>query len=166
MVHPLQQKQYVNPSGQPVYLTQVTEKSYDSTYEHLRGSIPIMPMPLAVFCCIWNFVFPGMGELNILHLYRGLNRGATTETWIIFCAFISGTVMASFCVFCCANPGQSAGGKFGCFCLNFWIGWLQLFTVWIFLIGWIWSIMWGWAFIALSGDEKVIDNIIILRISN
>ncbi|XP_039260046.2 protein stum homolog [Styela clava] len=111
-----------NNAGQQVYVSQVT-KVNRSTYDDLRGAIPIMPMPLAITCCVLNFFLPGIG-----------------------------TITASFCVFCCANIGQSAGGKMGCFCLNFWIGWLQLFTVWLFLFGWIWSIMWGWAFVAASAE--------------
>lgn len=122
-VIPVQQGYYTtNAQGQQVFVTQVTSTS-KSTFEDLRGAIPIMPMPMAILCFILNCIIPGIG-----------------------------TVTASFTVFCCANVGQSAGGKIGCFCLNFWIGWLQLFTIWLFLLGWIWSIMWGWAFIAASAE--------------
>ena len=64
---------------------------------------------------------------------------------------LTGTIIAGFTVFCCANRDQSMGGKFGTMCLNFWVGWLQAGTVWIFFLGWVWSIMWGAAFIGMSG---------------
>ncbi|XP_071492645.1 protein SPEC3-like [Diadema antillarum] len=88
-----------------------------------RAAIPAMPIALAVVCLILNIFLPGIG-----------------------------TIVAGFSVFCCANPGQSDEGKVGTMCLNFWVGILQLFLVLIFFIGWVWSIMWGVAFIALSAD--------------
>lgn len=88
-----------------------------------RAAIPAMHIAMAVICCIFNVIFPGLG-----------------------------TIFAAFSVFCCANRDQSMGGKFGTMCLNFWIGWLQAGTVWIFFLGWVWSIMWGAAFIGMSDE--------------
>ncbi|XP_038075709.1 protein SPEC3-like [Patiria miniata] len=88
-----------------------------------RAAIPSLHIVAAVICLILNIFLPGIG-----------------------------TIAAGFSVFCCGNPGQSQSGKFGTFCLNFWVGILQLLTCWIFLVGWIWSIMWGAAFLGLSAD--------------
>ena len=63
----------------------------------------------------------------------------------------TGTIFAGFSVFCCANKGQDPAGRVSCLCINFWVGILQMGTVWFFLLGWIWSIMWGAAFLGMSG---------------
>uniref|UniRef100_H2Y0U8 Uncharacterized protein n=2 Tax=Ciona intestinalis TaxID=7719 RepID=H2Y0U8_CIOIN len=55
--------------------------------------------------------------------------------------------MASFSVICCAEVSQKSSGKGGTFCLNFWVGWLQMITVFFVLFGWVWSIVWGVAFV-------------------
>jgi len=88
-----------------------------------RAAIPEMHIAAAIICLILNIFFPGIG-----------------------------TIVAGFCVFCCGNPGQSGGGKVGTFCINFWVGLLQIGTVWFFLLGWIWSIMWGAAFLGMSAN--------------
>ncbi|XP_071490529.1 protein SPEC3-like [Diadema antillarum] len=88
-----------------------------------RAAIPAMHIGMAVFCLLLNIFFPGIG-----------------------------TIVAGFSVFCCGNPGQDGAGKVGTMCLNFWVGLLQLGTVWFFLLGWIWSIMWGAAMLGMSAD--------------
>ncbi|XP_076813359.1 uncharacterized protein LOC143459924 isoform X1 [Clavelina lepadiformis] len=53
------------------------------------------------------------------------------------------------------------GGRFGTFCINFWVGIAQLLLVGFFFLGWIWSIIWGYAFIALaaaSSDRQVVST--------
>ncbi|XP_793071.1 protein SPEC3-like [Strongylocentrotus purpuratus] len=87
-----------------------------------RAAIPAMPMVMAVFCLIFNILVPGLG-----------------------------TIIAGFSVFCCGNPGQSGLGNCGTMCLNLFVGLLQLVLTVIF-VGWIWSIMWGVAFIGMSHD--------------
>ncbi|XP_071962884.1 protein SPEC3-like [Antedon mediterranea] len=117
------------PYGQPPpqqaggTVTTVTVVQTEQKPNACRAAIPAMHIAMAVVCLIFNIFIPGFG-----------------------------TIMAAFAVFCCANTGQSGGGKVGTFCLNFWVGLLQLATCWIFLIGWIWSIMWGAAFIGMSAD--------------
>jgi len=88
-----------------------------------RAAIPALHIAAAVVCLIFNIFFPGIG-----------------------------TILAGFFVFCCGNPGMDGAGKVACFCINFWVGCLQIGTVWFFLLGWIWSIMWGAAFIGMSAD--------------
>jgi len=88
-----------------------------------RTAIPALHIAAAVLCLIFNIFFPGIG-----------------------------TIIAGFAVFCCGNPGQNEGSKVGTMCINFWVGILQIGTVWFFFLGWIWSIMWGAAFIGMSAD--------------
>lgn len=88
-----------------------------------RQAIPALHIAAAVLCLIFNIFFPGIG-----------------------------TIIAGFAVFCCGNPGADGGSKVGTMCINFWIGLLQIGTVWFFFLGWIWSIMWGAAFIGMSAD--------------
>jgi len=90
-----------------------------------HSSIPKLPMCLAVVLLIVNIFLPGIG-----------------------------TIIAGFSVFCCGNIGESGSSKLGIFCINFWVRLAQLCTVPIFLIGWIWSIMWGVAFITNAGAAE------------
>ncbi|XP_022101394.1 protein SPEC3-like [Acanthaster planci] len=113
----------VNQQQQPVPGQVVTVVVQERKPNACRAAIPSLHIVAAVICLVLNIFLPGIG-----------------------------TIVAGFSVFCCGNPGQSGGGKFGTFCLNFWVGVLQLLTCWIFLIGWVWSIMWGAAFIGLSAD--------------
>ncbi|CAK8672240.1 unnamed protein product [Clavelina lepadiformis] len=118
MVNPNPPQGGYYPQPPPNPVTYVTQ----TTTMHagsLQSSIPIMPMCLAIILCIVNCLIPGFG-----------------------------TIIASFTVFCCANVGQSGSSNCGVFCLNFWIGWAQMFTVFFFLAGWIWSIIWGVYFIS------------------
>ncbi|XP_052781139.1 uncharacterized protein LOC128217792 [Mya arenaria] len=86
--------------------------------------VPALPMPVAIFCCILNFIIPGFGSM-----------------------------CASLCVFCCARTDDmTCGDKFGSCCTMFGIGMLQLLLVACFLVGWIWSCIWGITFIGMSAE--------------
>jgi len=40
----------------------------DVLVEHnsvMRGAIPCLPVPLAWFCLVWNFLLPGTGTINL-----------------------------------------------------------------------------------------------------
>lgn len=40
----------------------------DVLVEHnsvMRGAIPCLPVPLAWFCLVWNFLLPGTGTVNL-----------------------------------------------------------------------------------------------------
>jgi len=90
----------------------------------MRKAIPQMPVWLAVICLILNIFVPGFG-----------------------------TIVAGFCVFApCTNVGADNVDNVATFCVNFFVGAAQLLTCWIFFLGWIWSILWGVAFMAMSGD--------------
>ena len=62
-----------------------------------------------------------------------------------------GTIISGFLALCgAANPDSHSHSKIATFCVNFWVGLLQLATVIIFLLGWVWSIIWGIMFITQS----------------
>ncbi|XP_078492930.1 protein SPEC3 [Ciona intestinalis] len=84
-----------------------------------------MPMWCAVTCLFVNCLLPGFG-----------------------------TIMASFSVICCADVSQKNSGKGGTFCLNFWVGWLQMITLFFVLFGWVWSIVWGVAFVQAAAKRN------------
>ncbi|XP_053377593.1 protein SPEC3-like [Mercenaria mercenaria] len=89
-----------------------------------RIAVPAMPLPMAIFCCVLNFLIPGLG-----------------------------TAIAGLSMFCCArNEAMDALDKFfGC-CVNAGIGCLQMLTALFCLIGWVWSCVWGYYFIFSSSE--------------
>ncbi|XP_071163938.1 uncharacterized protein [Mytilus edulis] len=99
-----------------------------------RKYIPAMPMPLAVICCILNFLVPGIG-----------------------------TIIAGFCVCCCArNEDMTCCDKFCSFFLSVLFGLLQIILAPILFVGWVWSCFWGVSFIGMSKeyyhDNKPFDD--------
>lgn len=89
-----------------------------------RVAVPAMPMPLAILCCVLNFLIPGLG-----------------------------TILAGFSVCCCSrNEDMSTGSRVGSFCISFAIGLLQLLTTLLLLLGWIWSCVWGVFFLGMSAE--------------
>ncbi|XP_071084060.1 calcium-binding protein P-like [Haliotis cracherodii] len=89
-----------------------------------RLAVPAMPMPLAVVCCVLNFLVPGLG-----------------------------TVVAGTSSFCCArNEDMDGSSRCGSCCIGLGIGFLQLLTTVTCLIGWVWSCVWGVFMIAMSAE--------------
>lgn len=89
-----------------------------------RVAVPAMPMPLAILCCILNFLVPGLG-----------------------------TIIAGFSACCCSrNEDMSAMAQLGSCCISFSIGLLQLLTTALLLFGWIWSCIWGVFFLGMSAE--------------
>jgi len=68
---------------------------------------------------------------------------------------ITGTFISSFATCCCSKLDHPERG----YCTHFWVNlsvaWLQIFTVWMFLFGWIWSIAWGVQFIIKSSKKFI-----------
>lgn len=96
-----------------------------------RYVVPALPMPVAILCCILNFIVPGLGSMA-----------------------------ASVCVFCCAKTeDMTCREKCGSCCTVFGIGVLQLLLVACFLIGWIWSCIWGVTFIGMSASYYNADDL-------
>ncbi|XP_052782133.1 TM2 domain-containing protein DDB_G0277895-like [Mya arenaria] len=89
-----------------------------------RIAVPAMPMPIAVICCILNFLVPGFG-----------------------------TMLAGFSVCCCSrNEDMDCCSKFGSCMMSVGIGLLQLITTALLLLGWIWSCFWGVFFLGMSSE--------------
>ncbi|KAL4226545.1 hypothetical protein ACF0H5_014530 [Mactra antiquata] len=92
--------------------------------------VPALPMPVAVVCCILNFVVPGLGSMT-----------------------------AGICLLCCGDTADmSCCEKCRSCCTVFGIGLLQLLLVAFFLVGWIWSCIWGITFIGMSAQYDDYDQ--------
>ena len=67
-------------------------------------------------------------------------------------------MIASVGVLCCAKTeDMNFKEKCGSCCMVFGIGILQLLLVACFLIGWIWSCIWGITFIGMSSKPKLMS---------
>ncbi|CAJ0606271.1 unnamed protein product, partial [Cylicocyclus nassatus] len=93
-----------------------------------RRAIPCMPLCLAVLCCFFNFIIPGLG-----------------------------TTIAAFSVWCCSDP--TCETKFDSFCTNLLAALFQFITC-PFIVGFVWSIIWGVLFIQIARKWFIssIDN--------
>ncbi|BFZ11912.1 hypothetical protein BsWGS_14951 [Bradybaena similaris] len=87
----------------------------------LRDSIPFMGTCTAVVCLLLNIVLPG-----------------------------SGTLTAGLSVLCCSKVRPKGGSKAHCILMNAGVGLLQFLLTFVFLLGWIWSLMWGVAFLKMA----------------
>ncbi|KAH3839181.1 uncharacterized protein LOC127879758 isoform X1 [Dreissena polymorpha] len=89
----------------------------------LRDSIPAMKRPVAITCLVMNILLPGLGTF-----VAGLSTlcGST----IRFKTMSTQKVILS----------------------NTSVAFLQFLTAFLFLLGWIWSIVWGVAFLTISDD--------------
>ncbi|XP_056001016.1 uncharacterized protein LOC130048385 [Ostrea edulis] len=86
--------------------------------------LPILPLELAVVCCVMNFILPGVG-----------------------------TMISGISVLCCAKTDDiTRKQKYSSCIVVVAIGVLQLIMVSCFLIGWIWSGIWGVSLIGNSAD--------------
>lgn len=87
-----------------------------------RVWFPALPIPLAIVCCVFNFLIPGLGS-----------------------------AIAGVSVFCCArNEDMDNSAKtLSCFA-SCGIGFLQLLTTVLLFIGWFWSCFWGVTYIMMS----------------
>ncbi|XP_052742885.1 protein stum [Bicyclus anynana] len=122
-----------NKSLSPTLPPEDTRKKLDpSLIEHtsvMRGAIPVLPIALAYFCLLCNIVIPGLGTI-----FSGM-----------------------FCI-CFGIPrfGVHDGAKYriGSFIINLLVGAGQLFTVLFCLVGWGWSIWWGYIMVKTSRKYK------------
>ncbi|ELT87765.1 hypothetical protein CAPTEDRAFT_227223 [Capitella teleta] len=92
----------------------------------LQLMLPPMHMSMAVTCAVINFILPGVG-----------------------------TMLAAFCL-CCCTPSSSiwtGKRKVQACCINLSIGFCQLILTPLLLIGWMWSVLWGLAFMGISNTE-------------
>ncbi|KAL5008175.1 hypothetical protein ScPMuIL_013756 [Solemya velum] len=111
------------PPSSIVHRTVVKDKPSEEPESSLRDVIPAMRKHIAVVCLILNVVLPGMGT------------------------FISGLT-----VLCGSKVRLKAMTRKKVVWVNTWVALLQFVTAFLFLLGWIWSIVWGVAFVSISVD--------------
>lgn len=86
-----------------------------------QEAIPVLPRSAAILCLILNILFPGLG-----------------------------TAISGMIAFFLTRREMSLMNRTSILCINCFVGLLQLSTIVFLLIGWIWSIVWGCAFVGLS----------------
>ncbi|CAI2347297.1 unnamed protein product [Caenorhabditis sp. 36 PRJEB53466] len=94
-------------------------------YGFFRAAIPIMPLTLAVLCCMLNFVVPG-----------------------------SGTFLSAASLSCCSDSRDRS--RWRCFYKNLLAAILQ-FLLSPLIIGFIWSVLWGFMFIQIARNWFISD---------
>ncbi|CAG5135832.1 unnamed protein product [Candidula unifasciata] len=105
----------------PQIIVQRSREKFTEGDTTLRDSIPLMSKCTAVVCLLLNVILPG-----------------------------SGTLTAGLSVLCCSQVRPKGDSKGHCILINAGVGLLQFLLTFVFLLGWIWSIMWGVAFLAMS----------------
>ncbi|ESO82979.1 hypothetical protein LOTGIDRAFT_169804 [Lottia gigantea] len=65
-----------------------------------------------------------------------------------------GTFIAGLSILCCSRLRHKNGTKSNVVWVNSYVALLQFLTTFLFLLGWIWSIMWGVAFLSVSEYYK------------
>lgn len=110
----------------PVRLDCDTDSMDESTEGCIKMTLPPMHMCMAVTCLVLNFLIPGFG-----------------------------TMLAALGVFCCVRPSSAwtVRRQLGACGLNIAIGLAQLLLTPVLLLGWVWSILWGFAFVGVSHAE-------------
>ncbi|XP_060555758.1 uncharacterized protein LOC132716491 [Ruditapes philippinarum] len=87
-----------------------------------RVFFPAMPIPLAILCCVFNFLIPGLGS-----------------------------AIAGVSVFCCArNEDMDKSAKALSCVSSCGVGFLQLVTTVLLFVGWFWSCFWGVTYLMMS----------------
>ncbi|XP_048736210.1 uncharacterized protein LOC125651596 [Ostrea edulis] len=109
----------------PLHHKSASKDSDDSSSKetNFRESIPAMCTAVAFTCLICNILVPGLG-----------------------------TFLAGLSVLCGSKMRLKDNTKSKVVLVNCWVAFLQLFTTIFFLLGWIWSIVWGTLFLSYSDE--------------
>ena len=78
------------------------------------------------------------------------NKGYVTSQCHNAYAYITGTLLTAFSVFCCGTTTRLES-RLMAFAFNIVAGLLQLMTF-LVIVGWIWSISWGMTFVQLASQ--------------
>ncbi|KAH9509051.1 hypothetical protein Btru_048891, partial [Bulinus truncatus] len=97
--------------------------------QSLRDYIPAMHTGVAVLCLFLNVILPG-----------------------------TGTITAGVSLMCCSRARPAGSSKSHCMWVNIGVGAVQFFLTFIFLMGWIWSIVWGLAFLTIAREFTANEN--------
>uniref|UniRef100_A0A915PT81 Uncharacterized protein n=1 Tax=Setaria digitata TaxID=48799 RepID=A0A915PT81_9BILA len=89
----------------------------------MHSAVPFLPLPIAIFCAILNFIMPGLG-----------------------------TIMSGFLALCVGQTrvNYREGRKLMTLLINFLVGISQFFTITFLFVGWFWSMAWGGLLIIYS----------------
>ncbi|CAI9741658.1 Hypothetical predicted protein [Octopus vulgaris] len=119
------------PPPSPMTIKKHYSKSKKSNQhdKSLRNFIPAMKKPVAITCLICNIFIPGLGT------------------------FISGLTIK-----CGSRVRIPDKSKSKVILTNTWVATLQFLTTFLLLLGWIWSVTWGVAFLTFSDDGTVGDS--------
>ncbi|RUS76490.1 hypothetical protein EGW08_015744, partial [Elysia chlorotica] len=69
-----------------------------------------------------------------------------------------GTLISGLSVLCCSQVRPKHDSKRHCIWVNAGVGLLQFLLTFLFLLGWIWSITWGLAFLAVSSKNRTLSH--------
>ena len=95
------------------------------------------------------FLFTGRWAYNLGQAYK------QDLTLCLFPCFITGTVVSGLIAFFLTRREIPLKDRASILCVNCFVGIMQLTTIVFLMIGWIWSIVWGCAFVGLSGKFTV-----------
>ncbi|VDK65724.1 unnamed protein product [Onchocerca ochengi] len=89
----------------------------------MHSAVPFLPLPIAIFCAILNFIMPGLG-----------------------------TIMSGFFALCLGQTrvNYREGQKLMTLLINSLVGLSQFFTITFLFVGWFWSMAWGGLLIIYS----------------
>lgn len=95
---------------------------------YIRSAIPYLPLGLSVMCLCMNIFIPG-----------------------------SGTIISGVSILCCGKSRLPVKDdqRMTTICVNVCVGVAQLFTVTFLLVGWFWSLAWGFQMVSLSVEYKL-----------
>ncbi len=85
--------------------------------------------------------------------------GTCMPSLMVLWSMIAGTFVSGLTVLCCSKIRPGGGDKMNVVWVNTWVGLLQFLTAFLFLLGWIWSIMWGASFLSISGECIIVKTV-------
>ena len=78
---------------------------------------------------------------------------------MLFACVSTGTVLSGVIAFFLTRGDMTLMNRTSILCVNCFVGIMQLSTIVFLMIGWIWSIVWGCAFVGLSGKYPMSQSV-------
>ena len=78
---------------------------------------------------------------------------------MLFACVFTGTVISGVIAFFLTRGDMTLMNRTSILCVNCFVGIMQLSTIVFLMIGWIWSIVWGCAFVGLSGKYPTSQSV-------
>jgi hypothetical protein len=101
---------------------------FKNNNSYIRSAIPCLPLSAAIICFIFNMLIPG-----------------------------TGTLLSGILILCVGETRLDSKGenqRLPTLLVNFTIGICQMLTIVLLLVGWFWSIAWGFYMIIISLEKK------------